>query len=114
MKPGVLHVDLAGAQRRVLHLRRKRLRHRVAKNTQANRRINIARDFRPFLEIGECVAISSFFFFFHTTAWISLTPCFSRVPEANHGISIASAVCSKRPEKPLKRFDRERRFFITR
>ena len=61
MKPRVLHVDLERAQRCVLHLRRKRVRHRVAENTQANRRIDIARDLRPFLKISECVTIGGLF-----------------------------------------------------
>src|SRR6266487_7126758 len=33
------------------------MRHRVTKNTKANGRIDIARDFAPTLKIGECVAV---------------------------------------------------------
>ena len=67
VKPCVLHVDLERAQRRVLHLRRKRVRHRVAENTQANRWIDTACDLRPFLKIGECVTVGSLLLFFHAT-----------------------------------------------
>ena len=65
MKPPVLHVDLTGAQCRVLHLRRKRMRHRIAENAEANRRIDVARDVTPVLQIGERVAAGSLFFFVH-------------------------------------------------
>ena len=41
------------------------MRHRVTENTKANRRIDMAHDLRPFLEIGECVTIGSLFLFVH-------------------------------------------------
>src|SRR4029079_2881292 len=84
MKPRVLHVHLERAQRCVLYLRRKRMCHWIAENTQANRWIDVARDLRPFLQIGECVAIGKLLFFFHATASFSLTPCFSWVLQANY------------------------------
>jgi len=68
------------------------MRHRVAKNTQANRRVDVARDFTPALQIGECVTISGLLFFLQSAAYISLTPCFSWVLQASHGVSTASAV----------------------
>src|SRR5262249_44083369 len=58
-KPRVLRVDLERAQRGVLHLRRKRVRHRVAEHAKANWRINFARDLCPIFEIGERVTFDS-------------------------------------------------------
>src|SRR5262249_35074019 len=55
----ILHVDLARTQRGVLHLRRTRVRHRIAENTQANRRINVVCDPRPVFQIGKGVTFRS-------------------------------------------------------
>jgi hypothetical protein len=44
------------------------MRDRIAKNAQANRRIEIAADGGPIFKIGERVAISSRIIFFHATA----------------------------------------------
>src|SRR5207302_10322823 len=57
MKARVLHVDLAMFERGVLHLRRERMRDRIAKHAETKWRINIAHRFRPILEIGECVPL---------------------------------------------------------
>ena len=42
VKPRVLHLDAVMLERSVLHLRRERMFHRIAKNAEANRRIDIA------------------------------------------------------------------------
>jgi hypothetical protein len=59
VKARVLHLYLERMQRCVLHLRRKRMRHWVAEDTKTNRRIDLARDSIPVLEIRECVTIGS-------------------------------------------------------
>jgi hypothetical protein len=57
MKTRVLRVNLAGAQGRILHVRRERMGNRITENAQANRGINVARNIIPLLKIGECVAL---------------------------------------------------------
>jgi hypothetical protein len=57
MKTRVLHVDLAAAERCVLHLRRKRMRDGITENAEANGRINITRDLTPFFKVSNCVAV---------------------------------------------------------
>jgi len=55
--------DLAGAQRRVLHLGRERMRDWIAQNAQANRRIEISRNARPVLQVRKRVTVSGLLFF---------------------------------------------------
>src|SRR5437588_273926 len=62
MKARVLHVDLAMFERGVLHLRRERMRDRMAKHAETDWRINIARRFWPILESGECVPLRHLLF----------------------------------------------------
>ena len=57
LKARVLHVDLAMLERGVLHLRRERMRDRIAEDAETNRRIDIARCLRPILKIGERVNV---------------------------------------------------------
>src|SRR5436190_17257976 len=66
MKARVLHVDLAMLQRGVLHLRRERMRDRIAKHTKPDWRIEITRRFSPIFEISKRVTLSRSFLFFHS------------------------------------------------
>ncbi len=68
VKTRVLRFNAAGVQRGVLHLRRERMRDRIAKKPKANRRMDVARDVAPMFEIGECVTLGSLLIFFHATA----------------------------------------------
>ena len=63
MKARVLHVGLAVLQRRVLHFGREGMRDWIAKNAQANWRIDILRRFAPILEVGESIALGCVLFF---------------------------------------------------
>src|SRR5260370_42377078 len=62
MKARVLHFDLAAAERGILHLRRERMRDRIAEYPETDWRIEIARRFPPILEIDECVALRHLLF----------------------------------------------------
>src|SRR2546430_7864309 len=62
MKARVLHPDLAPLERGVLHLRRKGLRNRVAKDAKTDWRIDITRCFAPIFEIGERVTLCRILF----------------------------------------------------
>jgi hypothetical protein len=84
------------------------VRDRIAENAEPNGRIDIARCLGPPLEVGQRIALGGFFLFFHGIAQVSLTPCFSWVLEANHGISTASAVYRSDRGKLLKQFGAER------
>jgi hypothetical protein len=63
MKTRVLHVDRAGAQSGVLHLRRERMRYRIAKNAEANRGLEFPRNDRPVFQVRKRVTVSGLLFF---------------------------------------------------
>src|SRR6266542_4316643 len=63
MKTSVLGVDFTGAQGGILYVWRKRVGDWIAKDAQANRWINIARNLTPLLKIGECVTLRGLQFF---------------------------------------------------
>ena len=74
------------------------MRDGIAKNPEPNRRIYIACNLVPLLEIADCVTVGSLFLLAHAaglrahSVWVSLTPCFSWVHETNGTL------------KPLQRF----------
>src|SRR5581483_9131186 len=57
METRVLSIDLAGAQRSVVHLWRERMRNRITKNPEANGRVNFARGLIPLFKVSECVPL---------------------------------------------------------
>ena len=54
MEPRVLHLDVAGLKGCILHLRRERMRYRIAEHAEPDGRIDVAK-LLPILEISECV-----------------------------------------------------------
>ena len=66
------------------------MRDRVAEYTQADRRIDLACNLRPFFEISECVTVGGFIFFVHSV-WFVVIP--SEVEESRSFIIGNSAGC---------------------
>ena len=57
MKTRVLSIDLAASQGGILHFGRKRVRNGIAKDTQANRWINVACYLTPLFKVAERITL---------------------------------------------------------